>query len=65
MEGFGLVECSCKKFKGYSKIEKVRKSELFDKFVGVEWRAVSTIPRFLVIRLLIICVRVGSSEFFY
>ena len=36
LEEFGLVECRYKE-KGDSEIEKVRKSELFDRFVGVEW----------------------------
>jgi len=37
LKDFGLVDCKYKQFKGYSQLEKVKKTELFDRFVGCEW----------------------------
>ncbi len=34
---FGLIEGRYKQFKGYSALEKVRKAELFDRFIRCEW----------------------------
>ena len=36
LEIFGLIECSRKKQKGYSEIEKIKKTPLFDKFMKFE-----------------------------
>ena len=40
LTGFGLIECKFKKEKYFSRIDEVRKSKLFDKFVVVEWRGI-------------------------
>ena len=37
LEKFGLLECKRKQLKGYSEIEAVRKTALFDRFIGCEW----------------------------
>ncbi|MCD6393666.1 MAG: hypothetical protein J7M40_09170 [Planctomycetes bacterium] len=34
---FGLVECKYKQFKGYSSVDAVRKTQLFDRFIRCEW----------------------------
>ncbi len=34
---FGLIEGRYKQFKGYSSLEKLRKAELFDRFIRCEW----------------------------
>jgi len=37
LEKFGLLECKRKQLKGYSEIEAVRKTALFDRFIRCEW----------------------------
>ncbi len=37
LEGFGLLECQYRKKEWRSEIWEVRKTALFDKFVGGEW----------------------------
>ena len=37
LEGFGLLECQYKKGEWRDTIVKVRKTKLFDRFVGIEW----------------------------
>ena len=37
LEGFGLLKCKYRKTKWRLKIEKIKKSKLFDKFVGRKW----------------------------
>ena len=37
LKNFGLVECEYKQFKGYSLVDAVRKTELFDRFIRCEW----------------------------
>lgn len=37
LQGFGLLECNYKKKKWLSELETVKKTELFDKFIKVEW----------------------------
>ena len=37
LEKFGLLECKRKQLKGYSEIEAVRKTELFDRFISCKW----------------------------